>query len=125
MNEVACHEDARESGDTAIPFLTPALDGGKVVSLGRYTPGERAPGTHWIGGWVGPRAGLDAPEKRKISCPCRESKPSSEPRSLSLYRLSYPGSTFISRMREKKRDNENVSQNENAKEKQKQTKNAQ
>jgi hypothetical protein len=24
-------------------------------------PGERAPGTHWIGGWVGPRAGLDVP----------------------------------------------------------------
>jgi hypothetical protein len=22
-------------------------------------PGERTPGTHWIGGWVGPRAGLD------------------------------------------------------------------
>jgi hypothetical protein len=21
---------------------------------GRHTPGERAPGTHWIGGWVGP-----------------------------------------------------------------------
>jgi hypothetical protein len=23
-------------------------------------PRERAPGTHWIGGWVGPRVGLDA-----------------------------------------------------------------
>jgi hypothetical protein len=22
-------------------------------------PGERAPGTHWIGGWVGPRVSLD------------------------------------------------------------------
>jgi len=27
---------------------------------GRFTPRERAPGTRWIGGWVGPRAGLDA-----------------------------------------------------------------
>jgi hypothetical protein len=27
-------------------------------------PGEGAPGTHWIGGWVDPRAGLDAVEKR-------------------------------------------------------------
>jgi hypothetical protein len=26
---------------------------------GRFTPGERAPGTHWIGGWVDLRAGLD------------------------------------------------------------------
>jgi hypothetical protein len=23
-------------------------------------PGERAPDTHWIGGWMGPRTGLDA-----------------------------------------------------------------
>jgi hypothetical protein len=27
---------------------------------------ERAPGAHWIGGWVGPRFGLDIEEKRKI-----------------------------------------------------------
>jgi hypothetical protein len=26
----------------------------------RFTPRERAPGTHCTGGWVGPRAGLDA-----------------------------------------------------------------
>jgi hypothetical protein len=25
---------------------------------GRFTPGEIARGTKWIGGWVGPRAGL-------------------------------------------------------------------
>jgi hypothetical protein len=29
-------------------------------------PWERAPGTHWIGGWVDPRAGLDDVEKRKF-----------------------------------------------------------
>jgi hypothetical protein len=29
-------------------------------------PRKRAPGTHWIGGWVGPRAVLDAVVKRKI-----------------------------------------------------------
>jgi hypothetical protein len=38
-------------------------------------PRERAPSTHWIGGWVGPRAGLDAEVKRKIPSPCLESKP--------------------------------------------------
>jgi hypothetical protein len=42
---------------------------------GRFTLGESAPGTHCIGGWVGPTAGLDTVEKRKISCPYRESDP--------------------------------------------------
>jgi len=34
--------------------LTSALDGGEWSALrtGRFIPGERAPGTHWIGGWV-------------------------------------------------------------------------
>jgi hypothetical protein len=29
-------------------------------------PGERTPDTHWIGGWVGLRLGLDAGARRKI-----------------------------------------------------------
>jgi hypothetical protein len=38
--------------------LTSALYGGEWLASrpGRFTPRERAPGTHWIGGWVGPRA---------------------------------------------------------------------
>jgi hypothetical protein len=42
----------------------------------RYpVPGTRypVPGTHWIGGWVGLRAGLDAGARIKILCPCRGS----------------------------------------------------
>jgi hypothetical protein len=37
-------------------FLTSALDGGEwsASSPDRFTLRERAPGTHWIGGWVGP-----------------------------------------------------------------------
>jgi hypothetical protein len=38
---------------------------GQLHTLGAFTPGERASGIHWIGGWVGPRAGLDDVEKRK------------------------------------------------------------
>jgi hypothetical protein len=60
---------------------------------GRLTPAERAAGTHWIGGWVGPRTGIEGMEKRKflllpglefrlLGCPTR---------SQSLYRLRYPG----------------------------------
>jgi hypothetical protein len=36
-------------------------------------PGERTPGTHCTGGWVGPRAGLDTEVRGKISCLCRGS----------------------------------------------------
>jgi hypothetical protein len=32
-------------------------------------PGERTPGTHWTGGWVGPRAGLDTKARGKILLP--------------------------------------------------------
>jgi hypothetical protein len=56
-------------------FLTLELDGdGWLASrLGRFSPGKN-PGTHWIGGWVDPRAGLDVVAKRKV-LPCRESNP--------------------------------------------------
>jgi hypothetical protein len=42
--------------------LTSELDGGEWSALrpGRFTPGGRARGTHWIGGWVGPTAVLSA-----------------------------------------------------------------
>jgi hypothetical protein len=51
--------------------LTSALDGGEWSASrpGCFTPKGRAPGTHWIGGWVGPRAILDAVVKRKIPSP--------------------------------------------------------
>jgi hypothetical protein len=57
--------------------LTSALDGGEwsALRLSRFTPRERAPGTHWIGGWVGPRAVLDVVVKGKIPSPRRESNP--------------------------------------------------
>jgi hypothetical protein len=32
---------------------------------GHFTPEEKALGTHWIGGWVGPRASLDVVTKEK------------------------------------------------------------
>ena len=65
--------------------LPSALGGGgwSTPRPGRFTPGER-PGTHCIGGWVGPRAGVDG---------CGKSRPPLPPGfcSESLYRLSYPG----------------------------------
>jgi hypothetical protein len=57
--------------------LTSALHGGEWSASrpGRFTPRERAPGTHWIRSWMGPRAVLDAVVKRKIPSPRRKSNP--------------------------------------------------
>jgi hypothetical protein len=38
-------------------------------------PGERTPGTHCTGGWVGPRAGLDTEARGRILYPCCGSNP--------------------------------------------------
>lgn len=46
-------------------FFTSAAVGGEwsASQPGHFTPGERASGTPWIGGWVGPRGSLDNVEK--------------------------------------------------------------
>jgi hypothetical protein len=65
-----------ENGGIAPRYsLISALDGGEwsVSRPGRFTPRERAPGTLWMGGRVGPRAVVDAVVKRKIPSPRRES----------------------------------------------------
>jgi hypothetical protein len=54
----------------------------------RFTPGERTSGTHCTGGWVGPRAGMDAEARGKILC--RGSNPGPPVCCQTLYWLSYP-----------------------------------
>jgi hypothetical protein len=77
-------------------FLISALAAGECSASrpGRFTPGERSPGIHWIGGWVDPRADLDDVEKRKfLTLQGLELRPLGRPaRSQSLYRMRYPGS---------------------------------
>jgi hypothetical protein len=74
-------------------FLNWALVGGERSASRpcRFILEERALGTHWIRGWVGPRAGLYAAEKRKIlTLPGLELRTVGCPaRSQSLYRLRY------------------------------------
>jgi hypothetical protein len=55
--------------------LTSVLDGGEWPASrpGRFTLRGKTPGIHWIGGWVGPSAGLDTLSKRKIPSPRRDS----------------------------------------------------
>jgi hypothetical protein len=59
----------------ALRILDLALDGDEWSASRSYhfIPRERAPGTHWIGGWLGPRAGLDVVVRRKVPSPYRES----------------------------------------------------
>jgi hypothetical protein len=55
-------------------FTTSAVGGGEWLAS-RFTPGKD-PDTHWIGGWVGLKAGLDTETRGNILC---------------LYRVSNPG----------------------------------
>jgi hypothetical protein len=68
-----------------------ALVGGELSPsrLSQFTLGERAPNTHWIGGWVGPRTGLENVEKRKsLLLPVLHLQPLSYPaRSQLLYQV--------------------------------------
>jgi hypothetical protein len=68
--------------------------------LSASRPGSFTPGTHSIGGWVGPRADMDDVEKRKfLTLRGLELRPLRRPaRSQSLYRLPYPGSIFFCKL---------------------------
>jgi hypothetical protein len=64
----------------------------------RFSLGERTPGTHCTGGWVGPRAGLDNEARGKILSPLPGIEPRSPgrpARSQTLYCLSYPAHTVM------------------------------
>jgi hypothetical protein len=68
---------------------------GWVVSITprpRFTPGERTPGAHCAGGWVGLRAGLDAETRGKSLC--RGSNPGRSVRSQTVY-WATPASVFV------------------------------
>jgi len=67
-----------------------ALEGGEWSASrpGRFTPGERAPSTHWLGGWLGPRSSLKAVEKETIPSLCQESDPL---KNLSVLNLKLEG----------------------------------
>jgi hypothetical protein len=49
------------------------------VSGHLQAPGERAHGTHWIGGWVDPEAALETVEKNKYLVPAVNRTPAVQP----------------------------------------------
>jgi hypothetical protein len=60
-----------------------------------FYPGERAPDTHWIGGWVGPKARVDAVARINIPNPSQDSNPGPLASSLTeLPRLLVPRTLF-------------------------------
>jgi hypothetical protein len=93
ISQALRHGDIWGSGGIAPQLLTWALDGGEWSASRpcRLTPPKRVPDSHWIEGWVVPRAGLDVVEKRK-NLHCWDSKPGRRSRSPSLDRVSYPDS---------------------------------
>jgi hypothetical protein len=66
--KILCYKDVWGSGGMASPFLTSAPDWDQWSGLRpcRSTARERAHGTHWIRGFEGRRAGLDAKEKKNF-----------------------------------------------------------
>jgi hypothetical protein len=80
----------RGNGGIVPPFLSSALDEGEWSDSrpGRFTSGEGAPCTHWRGGLVSLRAGLDDVEKN-LALPGIEPGLSIP----SLYPLSYSDSS--------------------------------
>jgi len=51
---------------------------GQIHALPLYPQGK-TPGSHWIRGWMGPTACLDAVIKRKIPSPFQDSNPPDHP----------------------------------------------
>jgi hypothetical protein len=53
---------------------------GQLHAPAALPPGKEPPGTHWIGGWVDLRAGLNEMEKRKfLTLPGLELRPLGRP----------------------------------------------
>jgi hypothetical protein len=91
FNRAPRHEGVWGSGDKPQRILDLDTDGGEwsVSRTGRFTPREKARRTHWIGGWVSPRAGLDAVVERKFPARVGTRTPDHPDHSTALYRLSF------------------------------------
>jgi hypothetical protein len=70
INEEPRHKDASGSGGIAPTFLASSLDGSGEL----HEPGKEPPVPHFMG-WVVPRAGLDAMEKRTIPASTKNRTP--------------------------------------------------
>jgi hypothetical protein len=78
IHQASHHKEVWGSGSIVPSFLSLTLDGGEWLAShpGRFASEERSPSTHGIVVWLGPRANMDAMEK-KITYFRRESNPGS------------------------------------------------
>jgi hypothetical protein len=83
----------RERISSSYSFSTSALDWARP----RFSPGERTPGTHCTGGWVGPRAGLDTEARGKITCLCQGIEPRSVVQSVARHYTDWATQLTIKR----------------------------
>lgn len=73
LHSVPRHEGTGRSGGAAARIRNLRTRYGWPASCHAcFTPGEKAPRSHYIGDWVGLRIRLLALEKRNICCPCPE-----------------------------------------------------
>jgi hypothetical protein len=86
INETPRHEDVLGSGSLAPPFLTSSLYGCEWLGLRpcRFIPGVIATGTHYMGGWMGPRTGLNTVEKIKCLVPAGNRTPAFQPHPVAI-----------------------------------------
>jgi hypothetical protein len=84
------------SGGIAQKLLTSALDGGECSASrpGSFIPREKSQFTHCIGGWMGPREGVDAEVAIKFLALAGNRPPI--PRTSSLYPVAI--TTELSRL---------------------------
>jgi hypothetical protein len=86
INEWWITDDVEGSSHGLLQHTTPPFTWRKTMKYpsqnSQVPPGYHLSQLARIECWVGPRAGLDAMEKRKISCPCCESNPGCPAHSL-------------------------------------------
>jgi hypothetical protein len=85
-----CH-DKQQSLEPNISLFNST---GQVHASAVLYPREKTPGTHWIGGWVGIRAGLNTEARGKILCLCQGSNLGCPVCKQILHWLSYPSCYF-------------------------------
>jgi hypothetical protein len=75
---------------------------GQLHARTALPPGKEPPGTHWIGGWVGPLVARDAVEKRKSCTPGNRIRAVPVPTELSRLHWTVGFNIFLENIKRRK-----------------------